>query len=296
MNRMQFVTTLAVMGVMSLAGSFIAATIMQATPAGAQADGDKVITSEFQLKDKNGKLRALMKVDDGGDLLFTLLDANEKVRITQSVGNDGSGAVIVSDSKGRPRMSLTSSESDPGAFSVFDSNGEPAALLAVGKGDFPMMTLKAPTGQAILGIQSDGSGLLTLSEISGEGDEKDSNSYFSVVGGKGVPSVMLLENARGKGEIQLVASDDGSNILSLRENKEMRCFLSSGAGDTTAFQLDNGSGSKVYIQAQKSGTALMQLNGGENYVRSMSNKDGTAEFAVIKKKQFAWKETGEKAK
>ncbi|MCA8937694.1 MAG: hypothetical protein KDB68_15975, partial [Planctomycetes bacterium] len=116
MNRMQFVTTLAVMGVMSLAGSFIAATIMQATPAGAQADGDKVITSEFQLKDKNGKLRALMKVDDGGDLLFTLLDANEKVRITQSVGNDGSGAVIVSDSKGRPRMSLTSSESDPGAF------------------------------------------------------------------------------------------------------------------------------------------------------------------------------------
>ena len=294
MTRMQFVSCLAVMGGMSLAGSFIAVFVLQSGPVQAQKASDKVVTSEFQLKDDNGKLRALMKVDDKGQLLFTLLDANEHVRITQSVENDGACAMVVADHKGNPRMSLTSSAKDPGMFTVFDSSGEPGALLAVGEGDFPMLTLNSKTGGVILGMQADGSGVLNMSGMSGEGEKATRESFFSVVGGPKIPTALIVENARGKNNVQLTVDQDSNTILSISENKEMRCFLSSGAGGTTAFQMDNGSGSKVYLQAQESGSALMQLNGGENYVRSMSNKDGSGEFAVIKGKKYAWKATGEK--
>jgi hypothetical protein len=290
MNRTQFLLSLSVMAVMSLAGSFLAVYVLgSGEPLSAQEGTDKVVTSEFQLKDSKGKLRALMKVDDEGELLFTLLDAKEQVRITQRVENNGAGAIVISDNNGRPRMSLTSDSDTAGAFSVFDAKGEPAALLAVGSGDFPMLTLKAPSGQAILGIQPNGTGVLNLGSIGAEGEKGD---YFSVVGGAKAPTAMILRNAQGGGEVQLTAAADGNTILSIREKGETRCLLSSGAGGTTAMQLHNGSGSTVYMQAQKSGAAVMQLNGGENYLRAMSNGDGTAEYAIVKEKKFAWKETG----
>src|SRR5687768_5420434 len=117
MNRKQFVIALAVMGVMSLAGSFGAIYMLQGGPVNAAAD-NVVSGSEFRLVDGKGKLRSLMTVDKEGDLPFTMLDAKENVRMTQTVGNDGSASIVLSNSEGKPRMSLTSSADQPGAFTV----------------------------------------------------------------------------------------------------------------------------------------------------------------------------------
>lgn len=277
------------MGIMSLAGSFIAAVVMQNDVHAQDGDDGIVECKEFRLKDNKGKLRALMKVDNtSGDLLFTLLDQNEKARITQSVGNDGSSDMVLSDEKGRPRMSLTSGEDSGGAFSVFNKDGEAAAVLAVGKGNYPLLTLQGAKGRAIFGIEDSGNGLISLAE----GDSR----YFSVVGGPDQPSVMMIENEAGKGMLQLMADKDGIVQSSIKQGGELKYFIRAGKDEGTSMQIDNTSGSKVYIQAQKNGTALLQLNGGESYARAMSNSDGSAEIAIIKEKKYAWKATGENKK
>lgn len=283
-----------VVGAMSLCGSFLAAFVLQSDdPLHAQEDGDKVVTSELQLKDDDGKLRALMSVDDNGDVLFALLDANEQVRITQSVGNDGSSGVIIIDDKGNKRMALTSDEKNDGAFSVFDSEGEPAAVLAVADGNFPMLSLRGPTGEALLGIENDGTGIFAMSANSAESETAGGGRYFSVVGGAGEDSVLMLENKAGSGMYQVVSDPDGVVQESINQGGELRYFVRTGKDEGTSLQLDNPGGSRVYLQAQKGGRSLMQLNGGESYLRAMSNGDGSGEFAIIKKKAFAWKETGD---
>jgi hypothetical protein len=219
MNRKQFVVALAVMGFMSLAGSFGAVFLLQGETVHAADDG-VVKGSEFRLMDSNGKLRSLISVGDNGDVLFTMLDAKENVRLSQTVGNDGSAALVINAAGGKPRMSLTSSAEQPGAFTVFDSKGDAAAVLAIGEDDFPLMTLKRDGAMALMGIQKGGKGLIGLGDAAGK--------YFSVTGGGEDPtSIMLSQNSAGA-NIMLTALKTGQMQLSLKEKDELLAFLIAG--------------------------------------------------------------------
>jgi hypothetical protein len=282
MNRKQFVIALAVMGAMSLAGSFGAVYLLQGEPV--QAAADSIVTgSEFRLVDGNGKLRTLITVDKEGDVLFTMLDAKENVRLSQTVGNDGSSAILLNTAEGKPRMSLTSSGDQPGAFTVFDSKGEAAAVLAIGGDDFPLLTISREGSSTILGINKGGKGLLALSDSAGQ--------YFTVTGGGDDPSSIMLNNNKAGTGIMLTAVKDGLMQLAMKEKEELLAFLLAGGGNPTALELDN-EGSSVKLQAQDSGVSLMQLGVGDDYARVMRNKDGSCEYAIVKKKTYAWQQTG----
>ena len=285
MNRFQFMLALAVMAGGSVGGSFLAVQAMQ--PEIAQAQEKKVVSgSEFRLVDDNGKLRSLMTVDKNGDLLFTMLDAQEKVRMTQSVGNDGSSAVVLSAADGKPRMSLTSDSKQPGAFTVFDSKGDAAAVLAIGSDDFPMLTLNRDKNSVLTGITKDGKGLIAMSDGAGQ--------YFSVTGGGDMASALMLNHTGSGSSMMMTSMNDGTMQLSLKEKDALLSFLTAGAGKTSAFQLEHSEGSVVYLQAQKNGSSVAQMGSGAAYTRVMQNKDGSAEYAIIKDKKYAWKETGSK--
>jgi hypothetical protein len=282
MNRKQFVIALAVMGVMSLAGSFGAVYMLQGGPVNAAAD-NVVSGSEFRLVDGKGKLRSLMTVDKEGDLLFTMLDAKENVRMTQTVGNDGSASIVLSNSEGKPRMSLTSSADQPGAFTVFDSKGQASAVLAIGSDDFPLLTISREGSSTIMGINKGGKGLLALSDAAGQ--------YFTVTGGGDDPSTMMLNNNKAGTGIMLTGLKDGQMQLAMKEKDNLLAFLLAGGGNPTALQMDN-TGSSVKLQAQDGGVSLMQLGVGDDYARVMRNNDGSCEYAIVKKKTYAWKESG----
>lgn len=282
MNRKQFVVALAVMGFMSLAGSFGAVYMLQGDTVHA-ADNGVVSGSEFRLVDKNGKLRTLLTVGDDGDVLMTMLDAKENVRLSQTVGNDGSAALVINSAGGKPRMSLTSGGDQPGAFTVFDSKGEAAAVLAIGQDDFPLMTLTRDGAMALMGIQKGGKGLFGLGDAGGK--------YFTVTGGGDDPTSIMLSNNTAGTNILLTAMKSGQMQLSLKEKDELLAFLLAGGGNVSALQMDNENAS-VKLQAQSGGVSLMQLGVGDDYARVMRSNDGSSEFAIIKKKSYAWKEVG----
>ena len=58
---------------------------------------DKISMREFELVDQNGKQRALIKVEEDGEVVFRLKDAAGSIRVKLGAGSNGSGMVLLDE-------------------------------------------------------------------------------------------------------------------------------------------------------------------------------------------------------
>jgi len=56
-----------------------------------------VRTQQFEVVDKNGKIRASIKVEDDGSTVFRLMDEEQTIRVKLAGSKDGSGVVLLND-------------------------------------------------------------------------------------------------------------------------------------------------------------------------------------------------------
>ncbi len=80
---------------------------------------DKISVREFELIDKNGVQRALIKTEDDGEVVFRLRDSKGEVRIKMGANEDGSGLILLDGN------------TDPGIHALAKKRG--SGLTIVGK-------------------------------------------------------------------------------------------------------------------------------------------------------------------
>ena len=241
MTRMQFGLALAVMGMMSLAGSFAAVAMLhsgaplQAQPVDPEAaKPGKVTASEFNLVDANGNVRAVLDVGENGEARFTLLDAagNGRVQMNSGgdrsfmalldnsqtlryvVGQDKDGSVIqaFSDSKGRKRMVQSLTNDTDTLFGMMNEKGASAMTLMAGPKQASTLLLTDQTGKnaATLFAKDDQT---SLSLVCGDGQ------LLNAVLGDGRP-VFALSKAEKLRLRALLAADGEPEFMFLNDKRE----------------------------------------------------------------------------
>lgn len=234
MNRMQFMMSLAFMGMMSLVGSFVAVYALQGDKVHAQEEKvGPVKGTEFQLVDKEGNVRADLSLDEDGEVMFTLIDTDGKGRIQLNSGgkraymalldNKGMVRYIVgqdeemvlqtfADEKGKNRTLQSFKNNGQTLFSFNDADGTPLLSLTGGPGDASTLLLTAPEGknQVTLFAKDDQS---SLSMNAGDG------SILTAVLGDGRP--VFAMNKADKLRLRSMLKEDGEpEFIFLNEARE----------------------------------------------------------------------------
>jgi hypothetical protein len=80
----------------------LAAQMFRPAAPAAQADEDGAVPAVLraqmlELVDAEGRVRANLKVEDGGEVVFRLRDAEGTIRVKIGAGKDGSGLVLMDD-------------------------------------------------------------------------------------------------------------------------------------------------------------------------------------------------------
>jgi hypothetical protein len=88
---------------LALIGVLLAAHLFRAVqaPAAQANEVDQVPAvlraRTIELVDEAGRVRANLKVEEGGEVVFRLRDAEGTIRVKLGAGNDGSGLVLMDD-------------------------------------------------------------------------------------------------------------------------------------------------------------------------------------------------------
>lgn len=199
MNRMQFMMSLAFMGMMSLVGSFVAVHALQGEPVQAQEDkAGTVKGTKFQLVDKEGNVRADLSLDEDGEVMFTMIDTDGKGRIQLNSGGKRAYMALL-DNEGRVR------------YLVGQDEGNVLQTFTDAKGK----------NRLIQNFKEDGETLLSF-------NSEDGTPLMSLTAGPGEASTLILTAPEGKNRVTMFAKDDQS---SLQMNAGDGSILSAVLGD-----------------------------------------------------------------
>jgi hypothetical protein len=94
---------------------------VQAQEAAAGKVTDVVRTRMLELVDTSGQVRANLKVEPGGEVVFRLRDAKGTIRVKLGAGDDGSGLLLLDD------------QTEPGVQMLVKKTGTTVTLAEKGK-------------------------------------------------------------------------------------------------------------------------------------------------------------------
>jgi hypothetical protein len=83
---------------------------------------DKITVKEFELVGEDGRSRATIKVETGGEVLLRMMDETGTIRVKVGAGHDGSGILLLDDST-EPGIHLLSRKGGA-KLTVTDSDGK----------------------------------------------------------------------------------------------------------------------------------------------------------------------------
>ncbi|MCA8915102.1 MAG: hypothetical protein KDB90_06785 [Planctomycetes bacterium] len=185
MNRNQFLIAMAVMGVMSMAGSFLAVYVLQSEkPLNAQ-EGEAagvVKATAFELVDKDGKSRASLSIGDDNGVQLTMLDDKGNGRLQLNSGGERAYLALL-DRKGNMRYLV--GQDDTSTMQTFnDAKGKSRILQQ---------------------FQDDGNVLFSFVKEDGE-------ASMTLLAGKEQASTLILSDPTGKNTVTMFAKDDQSSL------------------------------------------------------------------------------------
>ncbi|MBK8206956.1 MAG: hypothetical protein IPK87_09230 [Planctomycetes bacterium] len=190
MTSMQYMIGLAFTGTMALAGAFAAVGIMQPTPVGAQEGIGAVKATEFQLVDKNGKVRIQLDVGESGDARFSMLDGKGAVRLQANSGGD-QAYVSLLDGSGKIRYLVGHNLKDDMVMETYtDAEGRNRFISSLRKEGDAVITFANSEGKNVVTLMG-GDELSSLQLAGGENLMqnsilKDGRAFFAMQNGKTV--------------------------------------------------------------------------------------------------------------
>ena len=92
MSRVQVGVMLSAFNAILLLGG-----LAQARPSPVRAGGDVLRGRILELVDQNGRTRARLNVEPGGEVVFRLLDQQGTIRVKLGAADDGSGLLLAND-------------------------------------------------------------------------------------------------------------------------------------------------------------------------------------------------------
>ena len=176
-----------------------------------------VVAERFLLTDSNGTVRAVLGVNEQGEVVFGLSDARGNIRADVSVTAAGLPRVELSDSAGNTRALMCVDEQDTPAISLYD--GRMSRLVLSVNADGPFVALAdeqsrrqvtlAATRDTALAIFQDSGGRAAVTA----GIGADQVAGFFVAGPGDTPRLQLA--MRGDGTADLVVSDPAGTITTV---------------------------------------------------------------------------------
>jgi hypothetical protein len=214
MTRFQYLFGLAFTGAMALAGGFVATLVMQpGAPVHAQ-EGDAlavVKTSELQLVDSKGVLRARLHVGKKGETLLAFSD------------EDGTKRAELMAAKGRAAFGLVDVDEEPRFAVGYDGKLTIARVASVGSE--AGYTLACNEGLVSETINDEEGNIRVLASYT-----KDSGTLFALQEGAGKKQVALmgapdgatLELHSGRHVVAASASKEGPALMALQTSGKLR--------------------------------------------------------------------------
>jgi hypothetical protein len=207
------ILSMAVMGLCSLLGSFLAVSLMKGEPVQAQEGGAGAIkATEFSLVDKDGRVLIYMDADDNGGGRFSMLDKKGKVRMQASCS--AGGVISLLDDKGNPRYTVT--QQDDGSIMEFfsDDKGK-QRFMTTAKADGDVLLLMAgPKGEQYITMMGGPEQASTLILTSPDG--KSTGTFFA----RNDQATMQL--ACNKGQMLSAVMEDGRPVFALSKDDKLR--------------------------------------------------------------------------
>jgi len=176
-----------------------------------------VVAGRFLLTDSNGAVRAVLGVNEQGEVMFGLSDARGNIRADVSVTAAGLPRVELCDSAGNTRALVCVDEQDAPAVSLYDSRMVRLVLRVNAEGPFVALadeqsrrqvTLVATRDTALALFQDPGGRAAVVAGIGA-----DQTAGFSVAG-PGDKSRLQLA-MRGDSTAGLVVSDPAGTITTV---------------------------------------------------------------------------------
>jgi|SRR6478609_2980524 len=110
-----------------LAVALVIAIFVAARPAPDQNVLPIVRTQQFELVDKNGKVRASIKIEDSGETVFRLMDEDQTIRVKIGGSKEGSGLVMLNNET-NPGVHVLAKK-DKTSFTITDQKGNKKELI-----------------------------------------------------------------------------------------------------------------------------------------------------------------------
>lgn len=109
-----------------------------------------VEAEEFRLEDKEGRLRASLRMTPEGSPALTLHDEEGSARLVMGIGSEGSPSVEIFDRGGKVRASLGLDPAGSSRLLLSDRDGRPRASLALGTSGMPILGFVDENGRCRL--------------------------------------------------------------------------------------------------------------------------------------------------
>jgi hypothetical protein len=192
----------------------------------AGADGAKVVDAErIILRDKAGKMRALLETDKEGNPSLVLFEANGEAGIRLEVGGEFDSLMSLHSHVGESDLTLIANRFGASHITIDTKDGGSVFLSASGKGE----------NQSLINLGGEAMGKVVLASYT------DKSAAIKVNAGEGE-----MERT-----IDIGVENDGSADFTLSDqNRNKRVFLG-GKGDVSVSLELRDKGGKVFYQVPK---------------------------------------------
>ena len=176
-----------------------------------------VVAERFLLTDSNGTVRAVLGVNEQGEVMLGLSDAQGNIRADVSVTAEGLPRVELCDSAGNTRALMCVDEQDAPAITLYDSLTTRLILRVNADGPFVALADEQSRRQVTL-VASRDTALAIFQDPGGRatvtaGIVPDQTAGFSVAGPGATSRIQLA--LRGDGTADLVVSDPAGTITTV---------------------------------------------------------------------------------
>jgi hypothetical protein len=264
MTRLQYLFGLAFTGAMALAGGFAATLVMQpGAPVHAQ-EGDAlaaVKTSELQLVDSKGVVRAKLGLTKSNATVLSMFDEKGVEKLQAVAEADGAGLRLVEGDARTRYMVHFDSEKNQTAESIFDSKGNLRVLTS---------------------LQKDEMGLIAFNDA--EGRQK-----LSLLSGDEFSSLQLY---RGGNTVQATAREDGIALFGIQHGKTVRYRIGTNAKGAPEMIFNDSKGDWGIVAAltEDNRPVFALAKDGGIRLRALAGADGTPTLEMLDKQQkTTWK-------
>jgi hypothetical protein len=260
---------------LALLGAICLAAGVPGSGVARGADNPKEIEAQrLVLKDKTGKPRITLGVDDDGQAVISMIDADGTERLGLKVDNHSTPSVLLRDKAGKARLQLTARTDGSAFVGVLDQNQTPRIAIETESHGNARLVLSNPKQQPQIELMSsaqantvrlyDESGkvrIQTRTSTNGPSislaDQSQHRRLVLEVRPDGAPGARFF-GPNGKPRLQLSADAQGVPSLALNdENARARAEMSARPGNTTALILfDENGRDRAYLVTAPRATTL----------------------------------------